>query len=76
MAQLPEFYIRQAVEAGELVKLHSSWSRYWRETWAVYPHGRHLSAKVRLFVDFLAGYMQQELSPKRELFVADTSIVM
>ncbi|MBK8991429.1 MAG: LysR family transcriptional regulator [Gammaproteobacteria bacterium] len=76
VAQLPDFYIRQAVEAGELVKLHSSWSRYWRETWAVYPHGRHLSAKVRLFVDFLAGYMQQELSPKRELFVADTSIVM
>ena len=22
--------------------------------WAVYPHNRHLSAKVRLFVNFLA----------------------
>ena len=76
VVQLPDFYIRQAVEAGELVKLHSAWSRYWRETWAVYPHGRHLSAKVRLFVDFLAEHMQQQLRPRRELFRPDTSIVM
>lgn len=56
IAQLPDFYVQQAVEAGELVKLHQPWSHYWRETWAVYPHSRHLSAKVRFFVDFLTSY--------------------
>ena len=60
VAQLPEFYVQEAAERGELVKLHQPWSLYWREAWAVYPHSRHLSAKVRFFVDFIVSYFGKD----------------
>lgn len=58
IAQLPEFYIEDAVQKGELVKLENrDWSHYHRMAWAVYPNSRHLSAKVRYFIDFLIEYL-------------------
>jgi len=58
IAQLPEFYIREAVERGELVKLENQdWSHYYRIAWAVYPSNRNLSAKVRYFINFLVEYL-------------------
>lgn len=58
IAQLPDFYIAEALEAGELIKLENQdWSRYYRVAWAVYPNTRHLSAKVRFFIDFLVLYL-------------------
>lgn len=58
IAQLPEFYIAEALAKGELVKLtQQDWSRYYRIAWAVYPNTRHLSAKVRFFIDFLVLYL-------------------
>lgn len=58
IAQLPDFYIADALAAGELVKLENQdWSRYYRVAWAVYPNTRHLSAKVRFFIDFLVMYL-------------------
>lgn len=60
IAQLPEFYVQDAVEQGDLVKLQQPWSHYWREAWAVYPHSRHLSAKVRFFVDFIVNYFGKD----------------
>lgn len=70
VAQLPAFYVQQAVEQGQLVKLHQPWSHYWRETWAVYPHSRHLSAKVRFFVDFLTSYFMDNFVPVGDSFRA------
>ncbi|MEZ5570898.1 MAG: LysR family transcriptional regulator [Halioglobus sp.] len=60
IAQLPDFYVKDAVEAGRLVKLHQPWSHYYRETWAVYPHSKHLSTKVRFFMDFLVTYFARD----------------
>jgi len=58
IAQLPEFYIRQELKSGDLVKLEDQdWSHYYRIAWAVYPNTRHLSAKVRYFIDFLVIYL-------------------
>lgn len=54
LAILPDFFINPLVESGELVKVLESWECGDGAIWAVYPHNRHLSAKVRLFVDFLA----------------------
>ncbi len=59
VAQLPNFYVQQAVDDGQLAVLDQPWSHYWRETWAVYPHSRHLSTKVRFFVDFLISYFRE-----------------
>ena len=58
IAQLPEFYIEDAIKQGELIKLENQdWSHYHRMAWAVYPNSRHLSAKVRYFIDFLIEYL-------------------
>lgn len=54
MAVLPDFFVNELVERGELVKVLDDWQCGEGGVWAVYPHNRHLSAKVRLFVDFLA----------------------
>lgn len=53
IARLPDFIAAPLLREGaaELVlpKWHDTFG-----IWAIYPHNRHLSAKVRLFVDFLA----------------------
>lgn len=51
----PIFIVEEGVRAGRLVPILSDYT--WAEVavHAVYPPGRHLSAKVRAFVDFLAG---------------------
>jgi DNA-binding transcriptional LysR family regulator len=60
IAQLPDFYVKSSVEAGRLVKLHQPWSNYHRDTWAVYPHSKHLSTKVRFFMDFMVRYFETD----------------
>lgn len=58
IAQMPEFYIIDELKSGELVMLEDQdWSQYYRVAWAVYPNTRHLSAKVRYFIDFLVVYL-------------------
>lgn len=58
IAQMPEFYIIDELKSGELVMLENQdWSQYYRIAWAVYPNTRHLSAKVRYFIDFLVVYL-------------------
>lgn len=52
--QLPDFYATTAIEAGQLVPILEQYLPTDTGVWAVYPHNRHLSAKVRLFVNFLA----------------------
>ena len=53
-ALLPDFFINDLIARGELVKMLEPWDCGDGAVWAVYPHNRHLSAKVRLFVDFMA----------------------
>lgn len=54
VATLPDFFVNEALEDGRLVRLFEDWSHPLDlGIWALYPHNRHLSAKVRLFVDFL-----------------------
>lgn len=49
----PLFFVNDEVEAGRLVLLLEEYEEPMRGIYAVYPHRRHLSAKVRAFVDFL-----------------------
>ena len=69
LAQLPDFYIENAIRSGELQVVSHDWSRYTRDSWAVYPHSRHLSVKVRLFVDFLKEYFPSHFGEKRDVFM-------
>ncbi len=53
LALLPDFTVADDLRAGRLVALPSEWTRTAAAIWLVYPHSRHLSAKVRVFVDYL-----------------------
>jgi len=54
LVQLPTFYLSDDLAAGTLLPVLSDYNPTDTGVWAVYPYNRHLSAKVRLFVNFLA----------------------
>jgi DNA-binding transcriptional LysR family regulator len=50
----PDFISHGTVRAGQLRPVLHDWTLTDNSIWAVYPHNRHLSAKVRLFIDAMA----------------------
>lgn len=50
----PDFMLQGELAAGRLVRVLPDYESVPGDIWAVYPSRRHLSAKVRLFVDHLA----------------------
>ncbi|MEQ8504730.1 MAG: LysR family transcriptional regulator [Rhodospirillales bacterium] len=50
----PTFIVGRDLQAGTLEWVLQEFEETARSIYAVYPHNRHLSAKVRAFVDFLA----------------------
>ena len=56
IALLPSFIAAADLRAGRLTALLSDTLDADTAIYAVYPHRRHLSAKVRLFVDYLVGH--------------------
>lgn len=52
----PSFLTGDAIRDGRLVEILTEYAQAPFGIFAVYPHNRHLSAKVRSFVDFLKGY--------------------
>ncbi|MHA1567040.1 MAG: LysR family transcriptional regulator [Alphaproteobacteria bacterium] len=54
VAMLPSFVVEDDVRSGALVRVLEDWHLIHASVCAVYPHNRHLSTKVRVFVDFLA----------------------
>jgi DNA-binding transcriptional LysR family regulator len=54
LVQLPSFYLEEDIAAGNLATVLDDYNPTDTGVWAVYPHNRHLTAKVRLFVNFLA----------------------
>ncbi|WP_137154945.1 LysR family transcriptional regulator [Rhizobium sp. FKL33] len=53
VAQLPHFMIRDELRDGRLIPVLSDWSCEVMPLYIVYPSNRHLSNKVRVFVDWL-----------------------
>lgn len=54
IALQPTFIAADALRNGDMVQLLPDWTIPDIAVHAVYPHRRHLTSKVRLFVDFLA----------------------
>jgi DNA-binding transcriptional LysR family regulator len=48
----PDFICHEHLKSGKLVRVLEDWSVPALTLHAIYPHTRHLSAKVRAFVDF------------------------
>ncbi|MAC45421.1 LysR substrate-binding domain-containing protein [Oceanospirillum beijerinckii] len=53
LVQLPDFYVQSHLESGELLELLPEFQPDDEGIWALYPHNRHLSPKVRMLVGFL-----------------------
>lgn len=54
VVQLPDYYIQQHIQSGELITLLDNYRADDEGIWAVYPQNRHLSPKIRMLVDYLA----------------------
>lgn len=65
LVQLPAFYVKTDIDNGLLISILDDYKPHDTAVWAVYPHNRHLSAKVRLFVNFLAEAFTDENGSKR-----------
>ncbi|MEQ1517339.1 MAG: substrate binding domain-containing protein, partial [Usitatibacteraceae bacterium] len=53
IANEPDFIVNRLLKSGRLVPILTKFQRKPYSIYAVYPSRRHLSAKVRTFVDFL-----------------------
>jgi DNA-binding transcriptional LysR family regulator len=60
VAYLPTYLVGDALQSGALVTVLDDYLAPPLPVRAVYPHNRHLSAKVRVFVDFLAARFGHE----------------
>lgn len=50
----PSFFVKDALASGELVEILSEYKQKPLDIYVVYPNRRHLPAKVRSFIEFLA----------------------
>lgn len=57
MSVLDQFSAQQSIKAKRLVRLLPEWSLPVGGIYAVFPPGRHFSAKVRAFIDFYRDYL-------------------
>lgn len=57
IVQLPDYYVQKYLKTGELVSILDSYREPEESIWAIYPHNRHLSPKIRLLVDYLAEHL-------------------
>jgi DNA-binding transcriptional LysR family regulator len=60
----PDFIVGPALDAGWLVRVLPDCASAPHDIWAVYPSRRHLSAKVRLFVDHFARWLAEPVASR------------
>ena len=59
IVNLPTWMVGPDLESGRLVEVLGDYAQPEPSVHAIYPPGRHLSAKVRAFVDFLANHFKE-----------------
>lgn len=59
LVQLPSYVLSADIKSGQLVRLLTGYEADNRNVYAVYPASRHLSPKVRAFVDYLGETLGQ-----------------
>ncbi|MDN3611907.1 LysR family transcriptional regulator [Vibrio ostreicida] len=57
LVQLPDYYVKQGLNSGQLVEVLCDYRARREGIWALYPQNRHLSPKVRLLIEFLAEHL-------------------
>ncbi|WP_339671054.1 LysR family transcriptional regulator [Dasania marina] len=57
IVQLPDYLVQDHISNGGLISLLDNYREPDEWIWAVYPHNRQLSLKIRLLVDYLAKHI-------------------
>jgi DNA-binding transcriptional LysR family regulator len=60
LAHLPSFLVKEEIKQGRLVAVLTEYLKAEYPIHAIYPHRRHLSAKVRSFIDLLAKHFHDD----------------
>lgn len=60
LSQMPAAYVQEDLEQGTLISVLDDYQPRDLGVWAVYPSSRHLSTKVRYFIDFLVESLDKE----------------
>jgi len=55
--QVPRYHVEEHLRRGELVEVFPDWAPAPMPVLVLYPHARHLSSRVRVFIDWLAECM-------------------
>ncbi|KAB8044291.1 LysR family transcriptional regulator [Janthinobacterium aquaticum] len=58
LAYLPDFLVREAIASGKLRSVLGSYLQTTSKFWVLWPSSRHLSPKLRVFVDFLHEHLR------------------
>ena len=64
LAQLPDYYVEQHLAKGQLISVLDAYRHSDTGVWAVTPHHRQRSPKVRLVIDYLAEQLARRLPPR------------
>lgn len=62
IVQLPEYYLGDVLKRGEIVTILKNFQPEREGIWAIYPPNRHLSSKVRVFIDYLTERLANPLA--------------
>lgn len=54
LVQLPDYYVEEYIDSGQLVTILNKQRPSMEGIWAVYPSNRHLSTKVSMLIKYLA----------------------
>ncbi len=57
IAYMPDFLVKDVLARGELETLLDGYTKDQGIFWAVWPSSRHLSPKIRVFVDFICSQL-------------------
>ena len=60
LSQMPASYVHDEIQKGRLVSVLDEFQPQNLGVWAVYPSSRHLSTKVRHFIDYLVARLDKE----------------
>ncbi|MBZ8139289.1 LysR family transcriptional regulator [Rubrivivax gelatinosus] len=70
IVQIPYFTLRPHMDSGELVPLLCDWDTDALPMYVVYPPNRHLSTKLRVFVDWVAELFARHTDAEEQLLAA------
>ncbi|VFR42138.1 Transcriptional regulator, LysR family [plant metagenome] len=63
MLWLPEYMARGPLSRGELVRIFEDWQQEPMPLYVAFPPNRHVSAKLRVFIDWVVALMAEQAPP-------------